>query len=128
MFIVDTRTCTFEVTEDQILVCTSKPRSPEGLEEARENVAAIDGLCSEFHLPMLADMTHSTSQSREARAHYAANPIATAVALVVTNPVSRVLGNFYLGLNKPAVPTRLFSDTADAREWLRAYPPSRRQR
>ena len=49
--------------------------------------------------------------------------MATAVALVVDTPVSRVLGNFYLGLSKPHIPSRLFNDEAEALDWLKRFLP-----
>jgi hypothetical protein len=37
-----------------------------------------------------------------------------------------VLGNFYLGLNKPLVPTRLFTSEEEAQAWLRSFLPEAR--
>ena len=64
------------------------------------------------------------SLSREARHYYASDEaakVARAVALIVGTPVSRVLGNFYLGLSNPHLPTRLFSSEGEALEWLKGY-------
>jgi hypothetical protein len=35
--------------------------------------------------------------------------------------LSRALGNFFLGLNKPSMPTRLFDDQEQALAWLRGF-------
>ena len=43
-----------------------------------------------------------------------------AKALLVTNIGHRLLGNFYLSVNKPAIKTRLFTDRESAIEWLKA--------
>jgi hypothetical protein len=43
-----------------------------------------------------------------------------AKALLVTNIGHRLLGNFYLSVNKPAIKTKLFTDRQSAIEWLRA--------
>lgn len=64
------------------------------------------------------------SISREARHYYAgqeAAASASAVALIVDTPVSKVLGNFYLGLSNPILPSRLFSSKDDALAWLKGY-------
>ena len=119
---IETETCIFELRDDGILYCTTKPDAREEHAQAEQNVAAIDKLCAEKHWPMLSDIRNLRSQSREARALYAASPIATAVALIVPNPVSRVIGSFYLGLNKPSVPTKLFKSEAEARVWLAEHP------
>ena len=43
------------------------------------------------------------------------------VRIIVGTPVSRVLGNFYLGLSNPHLPSRLFSSGDEALEWLKGY-------
>jgi hypothetical protein len=47
--------------------------------------------------------------------------VSQAVALLMGSPVSRVLGNLYLGLNKPPIPTRLFTSEEEAKVWLRSF-------
>lgn len=44
--------------------------------------------------------------------------LASRVAFVATNPMSRVIGNFFIGLNRPTIPTRLFGDEESAVAWL----------
>ncbi len=45
---------------------------------------------------------------------------ASRVAMIAGNPVARVIGNFFVGLNRPDIPTRLFADEATAIPWLLA--------
>jgi hypothetical protein len=45
---------------------------------------------------------------------------ASRVAMIASNPVSRVIGNFFVGLNRPEIPTRLFADEPTAVPWLLA--------
>jgi len=72
--------------------------------------------------PTLADVRGLSATDRGSR-ELAAGPEIVAVvlrmALLVGNPVSRVLGNFFLRVTGPAYPTRIFSDEAAARRWLR---------
>jgi hypothetical protein len=59
--------------------------------------------------------------SKEAREHFSTNGRDTHVSafgIIVSSTVSRVIGNFFMGINKPPVPTRLFSDEAAATKWL----------
>ena len=42
----------------------------------------------------------------------------TATALVVKSLSSRLIGNFFITVNKPPQPTRMFSTYADAFSWL----------
>jgi len=62
--------------------------------------------------------------TRDARNYFSMNGRETklnSMAIVIKSPLSRVIGNFFLGMNKPAVPTRLFDDENDAIEWLHEY-------
>jgi hypothetical protein len=43
------------------------------------------------------------------------------VAVVVDSPMSKIIGNIYLGLNKPITPSRLFTDEKDAVEYLKQF-------
>ena len=45
----------------------------------------------------------------------------TASALVLNTVYSRVLGNFFIKLTRPAIPVRIFNDKAKAMEWLLTY-------
>ena len=44
--------------------------------------------------------------------------ITAAMALLTDSPVSRMLGNFFLGFNRASFPTRMFTDEQAARDWL----------
>jgi hypothetical protein len=66
------------------------------------------------------------SQDSEARRIYASGMQPTlfyAVALIVTNPLARAIGSFFLGLTRPAVPTRLFETVEDAAVWVATERP-----
>jgi hypothetical protein len=41
--------------------------------------------------------------------------------LIVDTPLSRTLGTFFLRVNKPPFPVRLFDNEASAVAWLRAF-------
>jgi len=47
----------------------------------------------------------------------------SALALVTSSMVSKVLGNFFIFVAKPEYPTRLFSSENEALAWLRHYLP-----
>ena len=68
-----------------------------------------------------------TSQDSEARRIYAAgmNPaLFYAVALIVSNPLARAIGSFFLGLTRPPVPTKLFETVEDAAAWVVTQRPA----
>jgi hypothetical protein len=71
--------------------------------------------------PTLADVRGMRSATREARQLAAGEDIAaitSRMAILVGNPVTGLLGNFFLKVTSPKYPTRLFNDEAPARAWL----------
>ena len=72
-----------------------------------------------------------TSQDSEARRIYASGmqtSLFYAVALIVSNPLARAIGSFFLGLSKPGVPTRLFESVEAAAAWVATERPAPRVR
>jgi hypothetical protein len=45
--------------------------------------------------------------------------------LIIGGPLSRIIGNFFLSVNKPLYPARLFDNEASALAWLQASVVSR---
>lgn len=43
--------------------------------------------------------------------------------IVATNPVGRMVGNFFIRLTRPPYPTRLFSGRDEAAAWLLEQVP-----
>ena len=80
--------------------------------------------CREKNRPMLVELTNIKSTSKESRGIYSSPDTASicrAAALLVGNPVSQIMGNFYLGINKPAMPVKMFTDPDKAMEWLETF-------
>ncbi len=96
-------------------------------ELAKENVDAQESVrdaVSKAKTRVLIDMTAVSEISKEARDYFANERTASiqrATALLIESPVSRVIGNFFMGLNKPISPTRLFTDPQKAIKWLHTF-------
>ena len=79
--------------------------------------------------PMIIDFAKGKTASKEARDYYAKDPFFTslysAVALVTNSNITRILANFYFGLNKTIKPTKIFNDLDSAYYWLKQYFPNR---
>ena len=72
---------------------------------------------------LLCDIKKLKKTDSEAR--YIAPPTGTArLALLVESPVSRMLGNAYMGFRPPACPTRIFTEESPAVRWLISGMPS----
>lgn len=78
----------------------------------------VNDLCAGTPTPLLIDMATTQSVSRAARAVFAKRCDASAIALLGTSAVDKVLANFFLGVNAAPVPTRFFTSSDDAVRWL----------
>ena len=110
--------------EDGIVRIIHLPGAEVTLEDAQETMAAYLKLYKGKRRPLFIDTKTMKSMSRETRKYYAseeAAKVVSAAAIIVGTSVSRVLGNFYIGLSNPHLPSRLFSSEDEALEWLRGY-------
>jgi hypothetical protein len=78
----------------------------------------VNAMCGGRQAPLLIDMATTASVSRAARTVIAQACDASAIALLGTSPVDRVLANFFLGVNSSPVPTRFFTSSDEAVRWL----------
>jgi len=97
------------------------------LEKAIENIDAQERIRDALGKEMtrvLIDMREMKSITREAREYYASQrtySIQRATALLVKSKVTKVMANFFMGLNKPITPTRMFIEPEDAIQWLTEF-------
>ena len=116
-----TATCTFSWDQRGFVHATMKDGCEMELADAVENVAAMFQVSGYRRTRLLVDMRGVRSQSRDARRYFAgpeAERVASAVALLIGSPVSRVLANFFLRIMPLRVPTALFTDQTAAVSWL----------
>lgn len=122
--IIETRAQHLWIDDEGIVHVIVKPHAEVSLPDAVEAVRAVAQLGEEVKRPTLVDMRSVKSITRDARMYFAGAETAkaeTATALIVGSPLTRAIGNFFLGLNKTTLPCRLFTTEADALAWLRGY-------
>lgn len=113
----------FETSIDPrgFIITRVAPLAEINLDHAKENTLKVRELSGDVVYPILVDMRKIRSISKEARDHFAMRdrkPGVVAIAMLVSSPLSRIIGNFFLGLNLPAVPTRMFTDREQAERWI----------
>ncbi len=121
-FMVETRIFYTSLEKDGYILTKVKPDSEILLQDAKDNTAAVIKVSGDSNFPILVDLRQIKSISKEARDHFSMRgrkPHVTAIAMLVKSPVSRIIGNFFLGLNRPTVPTRLFTSEVDAKTWMK---------
>jgi hypothetical protein len=98
------------------------PGSEIQLQDAKENTAKVIEVSKGANYPILVNLKEIKSISKEARDHFSMRgrkPNVTAIAMLVASPLSRIIGNFFLGLNRPTVPTKMFTSEEDAIHWMK---------
>ncbi|MBO9701017.1 MAG: hypothetical protein J7604_12460 [Sporocytophaga sp.] len=73
--------------------------------------------------PAIADIRKIKYVDREANEYLSkeGNAILVCVAIIVESHVSEILGNFYLRINKPLLPTKLFRNVEKAKAWVESF-------
>jgi hypothetical protein len=115
---------TLWLDDEGIFHVDHQPASELTLADAKGCVRALGAIAGGVKRPPLVDMRNIRSIERPARQHFAGPETASvqsAAALLVGSPITRAMGNFFLGLNKPVFPTRLFHDQSEAMAWLRTH-------
>lgn len=98
------------------------PHVPSGIEDARAVIDAMSQLTGGGAAPLLVHTTDAGPQDRAARMEFIRRQdVVAAVALVVGNPLSRMMATFFINVSKPDVPIRLFEDADAALAWLRGH-------
>jgi hypothetical protein len=119
---IETRIFYTSLEEDGYILTRVKPGSEIQLQDAKDNTAAVIKLSSGIIYPILVDLREIKSISKEARNHFSMRgrkPNVSAVAMLVKSPVSRIIGNFFIGFNRPVIPIRLFSAEKSAITWVK---------
>ena len=85
---------------------------------AREALEAVATLSDGAPTPVLVDLRGTRSVSREARETFRRSTVPSRIAMYVESSLSRTIANFFIGVTRPTVPTKVFTDLDDAQTWL----------
>ena len=120
--IEETKTAVCKMGADGILRHYTKKNAIETLEDAKLNVTIGRKLLEYKKGAIMVNLSESKGLSMEARKYYSSKEVAEhiyAFALVVNSPISKVIGNFMLGIYQSPSPTKLFITEDDAIKWLK---------
>lgn len=111
----------FTLREDNILYIECLPNTIMTIDEGKLSTKIGLEINENNPGPLFCDLTNVVKMTQECRKHFAGPEHAqmfTKCALLITSPISRIIGNFFLGANKPIRPTRLFTNKVEALKWL----------
>ena len=121
--VFETAVATVYAEDDGTVVLRFREGCRMTAENTPEVVSAHVAAAAGAKRPTLSDVRGIRAASREARelaAGVEAASVTRCMAILVENPVSRVLGNLFIRVRRPGYPTRMFSDEGSARLWLRS--------
>jgi hypothetical protein len=122
---LETRTARIQLLDQGIVVTRINKGATQALTDAQQNLGASVTAAAGVRRPLLVDITGATPLSPEVRHYYTGERLVgafTALALVVeASPLGRTMGNIYLRIASPGIPTRLFTIESAALEWLAGH-------
>ncbi|QNF35413.1 hypothetical protein HUW51_22855 [Adhaeribacter swui] len=106
-----------------IYQATFKPLETLDLDIAVATVQDRLNFFKNIAYPCLFDITQVKHTTKEARDYMAneGNQLVLASAMIVSSPMLKMMANFYIMVNKPKNPTRLFTDRESGLDWLRSF-------
>jgi hypothetical protein len=121
----ETNTARIALNEHGLLIVRIKDGAHQSLSDAKENLALAVSETLGERRPLLIDIRKAQPLEADARHHYSGQTLVerfSALALLIEgSPFGRMMGNVYLRIARPGIPTQLFSDELRALEWLSAY-------
>lgn len=108
---------------DGIAYCIFKKIEEVDIIMAHAIVADRVDFFDNISYPCLFDITNIKKTTKEARDYLAkeGNELVVASAIVVSSPMLKMMANFYVMVNKPQNPSRLFTNTDEAILWLNQF-------
>lgn len=112
--------------EEGILCSVSKPDAPKLTpEQEKEETEKLIAKYGKKKFCMLIDGKHIKPSTKEERRKAAETlpQFVNAIAIIVHNPLGRIVVNLFVGLQKPPYPLKIFkpSEEDKAKEWLKQY-------
>ncbi|MEQ8473270.1 MAG: hypothetical protein RIC35_18890 [Marinoscillum sp.] len=106
---------------DGIMHFTYKDGTVLDLAASQQVVAARLKVQGDLSYPVVCDIRGLKGIDKESRDYLAkeGSERVEAVALIVDSPARKLMSNFYLTVNKPLVPTKLFTSVDEAVDFLK---------
>jgi hypothetical protein len=125
VLVASTRTAEIFLLEERFVVTRIRAGAAQSPADASENLVRTVEACGKMPRPLLVDISRSLPLEPEARHFYTGSILAQSFLalglLVEASPLGRMMGNVYLRIARPGIPTRLFAEEEPALAWLRTF-------
>ncbi len=119
----ETRTASISYdAHDGLIFIVLKAVSDVVMEDVRTMMATSLEMADSKKIAVLIDSANYTQYSKEVRDYYASTEAAatlSAMAILVSDLPTRLIGNFFIKVHRPLYPTRLFNSSGEAVKWLK---------
>ena len=109
---------TVELDSEGVLHLVWKPGTVLEADDVHAAMAKLNELADGAEYPMLIDIANTQTVTREARSVFSFKCAASRIALLGSNPVTRVIANFAMSRRTLPCPTRFFTSRDEASSWL----------
>ncbi len=120
---LDTPYVHFEL-QDDLLICTYKKGSRLNLEMVKEIVKTRLEFINYKPTLLIVYNQGVVSMDKKAREYLSTGDgvkEVIAAAIVVASPFTSFMANFFVSVNKPKMPVRIFSNAKEALKWLQKF-------
>jgi len=121
----ETATALISLNTEGVVMVRIRDGAYQALADAKENLSAAVEATVGKRRPLLIDIRTAQPLDADARHHYSGQTLIehfSALALLIDGrPLGRMMGNVYLRVARPGIPTQLFADEPRAREWLNGF-------
>lgn len=119
---VRTSTATIALDDRGFVVTKVDAGVAQSIADARQNLAATIELCAGVRRPLLVDISRCRPLEPEVRHFYSGTILVESFCalglLIEASPFGRMMGNIYLRIARPGIPTKLFTNETAALAWL----------
>jgi hypothetical protein len=109
---------TLELDPEGVLRLVWKPGTVLEADDVHAAMAKVNEVADGAEYPMLIDIENTQAVTRQARSAFSVRCAASRIALLGSNPVTRVIANFAMARRKLPCPTRFFTSRNEAMYWL----------
>jgi hypothetical protein len=109
---------------DGIMYVRISPEKEESVELAKKMVKKMGEMVNYKQVPILFKHQEFALPGKANRDYWAtkeACPYSKAEAFIINSIAMRIIANFYLKINKPQRPTKMFTHEEEAIKWLKTF-------
>jgi hypothetical protein len=121
----ETPTAIITLGDDGTVRVRIRSGSHQTIADAQENLRAALAVTDGRRRPLLVDITGARPLDAEVRHYYSGQVLVdgfSALALLIeSSPLGSMMGNVYLRVARPGIPTRLFTSEHKAVSWLATH-------